>query len=187
MKGNECKSSAMEQLDRTVELTSNVEHRFSVIAYAISRHTVSTAHELSTANDLNTLVDGSIEVRRLCRRLKTPASFRDQSIRIARFAENIRLLNQMSPTEVVEMIRVLNGVRNPEQFNKYLQVCWVLLKVVCEDSNYADKAVDLLQHCRDSMAKVDARSMSMKYSGKKLGKKVRKAQISLVAEAKKNI
>ena len=186
-KGNECKSSAMEQLDRTVELTSNVEYRFSVIAYAISRHTVSMAHELSTANDLNTLVDGSIEVRRLCRRLKTPASFRDQSIRIARFAENIRLLNRMSPTEVVDMIRVLNGVRNPEQFKNFLQACWVLLKVACEDSNYADKAVDLLQQCRGSMVKVDAHKMSTKYSGKKLGKKVRKAQISLVAEAKNNI
>ena len=185
--GNEYRSSAMEQLDRTVELTNNAEHRFSVIAYAIARYTVSTAHELSTAKDLNTLVDGSIEVRRLCRRLKTPASFRDQSIRIARFAENIRLLNQMSPTEVVDMIRVLNGVRNPEQFNKFLQACWVLLKVVCEDSNYADKAVDLLQQCRDSMAKVDAHKMSTKYSGIKLGEKIRKTQISLVAEVKKNI
>ncbi len=93
----------------------------------------------------------------------------------------------MSPTEVVDMIRVLNGVRNPEQFKNFLQACWVLLKVACEDSNYADKAVDLLQQCRGSMVKVDAHKMSTKYSGKKLGKKVRKAQISLVAEAKNNI
>ncbi|MYI89767.1 MAG: hypothetical protein F4082_05720 [Gammaproteobacteria bacterium] len=84
-------------------------------------------------------------------------------------------------SDTVEMLLALNGIRDEKSFEEFLEACSVQLSVLHQDSGVVRQAIELLRECRNSMRKVDAKSLAKNYKGDKLRDQVRHAYIRSVS------
>ena len=157
----------IDNLDIAVEYSKDTSIRFAVIAFYIYESSNSDTTEV---------------VRTLCNRLRVPVSMKHLSLQIVWYTRQVQRARNLSAEDIVDLIKALNGLRNPAAYNKFLDTCSVILKVDSGKTREIDLAIELLRNCREQMRAVDAKTLSEMYSDAELRKQVRRAQISMVQE-----
>ena len=120
-------------------------------------------------------------IRKFCRRLKTSTSYRTLAEQVATYSDRVMTVRERPASDTVEMLLALNGIRDEKSFEEFLEACSVQLSVLHQDSGVVRQAIELLRECRNSMRKVDAKSLAKNYKGDKLRDQVRQAYIRSVS------
>ncbi len=166
------RTSTLKHLETAAYLTSDVEIRFALLAYLFNQ----------CASALLTDPDEAHAVRQFCRRLKTPASFCNLAVQVAKFTDRVLTVKATPPIHSVDMILELNGLRDAERFEQFLNACAVVLNVIhANDSQLVQPAITLFKNCRDAMRRADLKSLAKQYQGNQLRTKVRGAYARQIA------
>ncbi len=159
------------ELELAAHLTDDVRIRFSVLACLINKLATTSLGEPKDTT----------AIRKFCRRLKTPTSYRTLAEQVAAYSDCVMTVRKMPASDTVEMLLALNGIRDEKSFGKFLEACSVQLTILHQEADVVRQAIELLRECRNSMRQVDAKSLAKNYEGDKLRDQVRHAYIRSVS------
>lgn len=161
---------AIDSLDLVTGLTDDQHVRFSMLAYLI-RH-------CGTDNDE---ADEAAAVTAFCKRLKTPRRYHAIALQIARFADRVMSVGEASAAETAETVLALNGIRDPEKYERFLNACTVVLSVANQNPKKVEQAVSLYRECCERMKSADVKNLANRFQGNELREKIRAAYIDQVS------
>ncbi|MDE0309920.1 MAG: multifunctional CCA tRNA nucleotidyl transferase/2'3'-cyclic phosphodiesterase/2'nucleotidase/phosphatase [Acidiferrobacterales bacterium] len=169
---------AINALDHAAGMTEEIIHRFAVVAYLIG-HQAGRRDVSESDPDCSEARDA---VRKFCKGLKVPVKYRTLSIQIVGYADQVRQVRKLSAERIVDIIRELDGLRNPAQFELFLNACTIVLKTQSASANEVESAIGLMRSMRDQMSQVDAEALSKIYSSEELRRQIRLAQIAAIEQ-----
>ncbi len=159
------------ELELATHLTDNVRIRFSVLACLINKFATTSLGKPKN----------STAIRKFCRRLKTSTSYRTLAEQVTAYSDRVMTVRERPASDTVEMLLALNGIRDKKSFEDFLKACSVQLTVLHQDADVVRQAIELLRECRNSMRRVDAKSLAKNYEGEELRDQVRRAYIGSVS------
>ncbi len=167
----------LDSLDKAATLTDCVEIRFAVLAYCI-RHAVDSKESEAT----DQVSKGVAAVNQFCLRLKTSSRLRNTALRVANYTGQVQQIRTLSASVSVQLVRSLDGLRNPQAYERFLAASSVVMEAVGTNANEIRDAIDLMRAIRKQMASVDATALAEQYKNHQMEKAMRTAQTKLVRQ-----
>ncbi len=165
-------------LEQAALLQADSETRFACLTHdlgkALTPPEVLPGHRGHESRGLPPLAD-------LCDRLNVPNRYRRLAERVCRYHLMAHLAYELKPRTVLKVIEGVDGLRQPEDFQRYLQACEADARgrTGLERRDYSQAAY--LRAARDAAAEVDVSDLTQKAKGQVLADQIRRRRISAIA------
>ena len=147
-------TQGMDSLVRSTTLTTDLSVRFAALLYRLR-------------------VD---EVDALCQRYRVPSDYRDLAVLIAKYRHDYQRAQDLTPTEMADLLQGLDAYRRETRFEKFLLVCAAGMPAFSDS---------LLKQCVAAAKTVDAKSIAAGLKGKEIAERLHQERIRKIAEIKK--
>lgn len=122
-------------------------------------------------------------VGQVCERLRVPRAFRDLALRVCREHLRCHRALEMRPGSVYKLIQAVDGLRQPEAFDAFLQACRCDLRGRLGREDEAYPQADFLRQARDAAATVPVAELRQRgLDGSALGRALDQARIKAIKD-----
>ncbi|MHB1630394.1 MAG: HD domain-containing protein [Bacilli bacterium] len=170
---------AMQVLDAAARLTERAEIRFAALVHDLGK--AETPRQLWPAHHGHE-ARGAALVRRLCARLRLPASWRRCAVFAAERHMQAHVLREMRPVKVVELLEAAN--RNPIGVDGFAAVATADVRGRNKPDLIDENAEMMVDLWRRMTSEVTGRDIDCACGGKAFGEALRKARTDFVRRAR---
>ncbi|MEO8401933.1 MAG: multifunctional CCA tRNA nucleotidyl transferase/2'3'-cyclic phosphodiesterase/2'nucleotidase/phosphatase [Gammaproteobacteria bacterium] len=137
-------------LIQAVKMTLDTQIRFSALL-----------HSLSVA-----------DIQALCERYRVPSDYRELAVLVAHHLDQYRQINQLRPTDIVDLLQSVDAFRRENRFEKFLMTCMSCSLVPS----------DFLKKCFLAAKSIDVQAIIGDLKGKAVADRIYQERVKKVAE-----